>query len=431
MNVFFGNNPVVSRFISGCLYGLAFSLPLSIAVSSVFYFSLLGVYLLAGVWAFRLWPPPWGAMEKGFVAFWGVSVLSGILGVSPRHSLPSLGNDLYFLLVILLGALLTTELRRKRTFQFFMAGAILAAFWGVVQYVVGVDQSDSAGGVFLRLPRALEGWPRPLLDELSLNHGRVAGTRSHPLTYAEGLLIPLAYSMSRVMLSNGRFWRGAVGSWLLGASIVLSKSRGPWLAVIAMAVLFPLFVPFRTATRRGWVLLLPLALVFLLPGLRSRAESIANPRHSDNVERLRMWKAGWQMVKDHPFLGIGPGNMERVSPSYQGDADRAGGAWGHLHNTFIHMAAERGLPALGVFGWLLVLLARTFVRAGRGAFLSDEAVPMAAVTGLLALAGFVVSGLTETNYNDAEILMTFYFAMGVFLSWTRKPRPEPSHASPD
>jgi hypothetical protein len=38
---------------------------------------------------------------------------------------------------------------------------------------------------------------------------------------------------------------------------------------------------------------------------------------------------------------------------------------------------------------------------------------------LLGIVGFLASGLTETTYNTAVVMMTFYFVVGLALALTR------------
>ncbi len=77
---------------------------------------------------------------------------------------------------------------------------------------------------------------------------------------------------------------------------------------------------------------------------------------------------GWQMIKAHPLLGVGP---EQVGPEhleYLPPGTRLplpSGYYGHLHNIYIHYAAERGVPAMLALMWLIGRALLDFVRALR------------------------------------------------------------------
>src|SRR5258708_7857672 len=94
---------------TGWFLFLASALPVSIAASSLLYFPLLSLYVLLGYWTFRRWPPQWGGIEKAFLIFWLLSVLSALFGMDAWHSRNRLGKDLYFLILVLLTAYLARE----------------------------------------------------------------------------------------------------------------------------------------------------------------------------------------------------------------------------------------------------------------------------------------------------------------------------------
>ena len=57
--------------------------------------------------------------------------------------------------------------------------------------------------------------------------------------------------------------------------------------------------------------------------------------------RLEAWNAGFQMMQEHPILGVGPDHFGRYSSLYNPRA-REGIV---SHNEFIQTAAESGIPA--------------------------------------------------------------------------------------
>jgi hypothetical protein len=68
----------------------------------------------------------------------------------------------------------------------------------------------------------------------------------------------------------------------------------------------------------------------------------------------------------------------------------------------MQIAAERGIPALGVFIWFVVSLARAFMRmfrTGQNRVLS--------ATGIASLVAMLAAGMFEYNFGDSEFLMLF------------------------
>jgi O-antigen ligase len=93
--------------------------------------------------------------------------------------------------------------------------------------------------------------------------------------------------------------------------------------------------------------------------------------------------------------------------------------WGHLHSTPLQIAFERGLPALFVWAAWLFVYARSLLRALRRKT-PEGWVERGLLLGALGgLAGFVAGGLVHYNFGDSEVVMVFYFIMGLALAAVR------------
>src|SRR6185312_10830460 len=100
------------------------------------------------------------------------------------------------------------------------------------------------------------------------------------------------------------------------------------------------------------------------PGLRERMYSIVRPEPNtdSNTFRLIVWRTGWEMIKAHPLLGVGPEQIRKKDVFFSylpKDIPRElpPGFYEHLHSIYIHYAAERGIPAaLFLTGALLMAL---------------------------------------------------------------------------
>ena len=146
-----------------------------------------------------------------------------------------------------------------------------------------------------------------------------------------------------------------------------------------------------------------LAAALLLPqGVGDRIASILDPSDTTNSDRLAMARAGAEMIAERPLIGQGPGMVEERYPLY-----RHPEAWRktvpHLHNSYLQIAAERGLPALAC---LLLLLALPLARAWRGlrrdpARQGPRAELLLGV--LAALVGVAVAALFEDSWGDTEV----------------------------
>mgnify|MGYP001229609436 CR=1 FL=1 len=104
------------------------------------------------------------------------------------------------------------------------------------------------------------------------------------------------------------------------------------------------------------------------------------------------------MIKAHPWFGLGPEQVGEQFDRYVPAGFPRPLPWGwrrHLHNVYLQYAAERGVPVLLAFLWLMARVLRDFHRAaarapaGRG---QARALLEGATSAIIAV---LVAGLFE------------------------------------
>lgn len=226
------------------------------------------------------------------------------------------------------------------------------------------------------------------------------------------------------------------------ARFLFKKPREPWLAAALAVIVFTLII---TMTRRTWVafvvgavlllffkrkiyVTLPIVLVVLIvafgpQAITDRIASIADTRQHSNSERIQMWKAGWDIFKDHPITGCGLACLFVLEDRYPEHSILE--KYTHLHSSPIQVAVETG--GLGLTAWLAIWIgwflaaARKWRTVGR-----REEVHWVFMAGFAAVLGFLVSGLFENNFYDTEITNTLYFIMALPFVVSRPDTPSPS-----
>ncbi|MFA5806507.1 MAG: O-antigen ligase family protein [Melioribacteraceae bacterium] len=149
---------------------------------------------------------------------------------------------------------------------------------------------------------------------------------------------------------------------------------------------------------------------------RSRLLSSVDLYIPSNFSRLALWRAGWLIFKDHPLVGVGDIDLAELYKQYKRNFDKE--IQGHLHNNYIHL-----LVTLGIFGFIAVifLLLRIFIiHIKNYSILKDE--PFAASYALGAAGSFVaflVSGLTEWNFGDHEIITMVWFMLALSIAFVK------------
>jgi len=213
----------------------------------------------------------------------------------------------------------------------------------------------------------------------------------------------------------------AAKRWLIlaalpvAAALALTWTRSMWLGTLCGAVYLIWFW-------KKWALAaVPVLIAALLMAnpldLRERALSALSPhegRTDSNAHRAELRRIGWEMIKAHPWLGVGPEQVWRRYRDYirpdmpQPDPSQY---YGHLENDYVQYAAERGLPtALALFwmiGWALFDFARALGRLPPDA--GERWMLHAAIASII---GILVSGWYSWDLNNSEVLAMFLAVLG-------------------
>jgi O-antigen ligase len=197
--------------------------------------------------------------------------------------------------------------------------------------------------------------------------------------------------------------------WLVMAvvatSLVLTFTRGVWLGCIVATV----YIVSRWKPRTLWAIPILLAVAYLTgPAMIRRRVSLAfHPMDDPALAiRLEMWRAGLRMVHEHPWVGVGPDNIPLVYAEYlpPGTTPMVG-YHDHLHDNFLQLAAERGLPCLAAWLWFMLALGWQILRIRRR-LSRQQWVADAAFAAWLA---FLAEGFFEYNFGTSPVLMVFLF----------------------
>jgi len=172
------------------------------------------------------------------------------------------------------------------------------------------------------------------------------GLLDHPIIggYVFGIALIWWFCLppSRAMLRI--VW--ALGLLALFTFVVMTQSRGVWVALLATILLMPAWRSGRADLFVAFLLLVVAALGYWLFGSYVVARGTSY--------RPEIFAASLAMIGDRPWLGLGLGSDYQVGA--------LGRIFDHTHNLFTHAAVELGLP--GLILWLAVWL-RCFVIAVR------------------------------------------------------------------
>ena len=270
--------------------------------------------------------------------------------------------------------------------QVIITVGAVSAFYGIIQF--GVLHFDNLG----RRPQ---------------------GALGHYMTYSGIVMLVTCAAAARILFTRERIWPSLMMPALL-VVLGLTFTRSALVGACAGIAFLLLLKDFRLMA----VMPVLAALFFVLapPRVTDRFMSMFDARDPTRIDRVTMLKIGGRMVSAHPLTGVGP---TRVGPRYlefatPGESDRVNP---HLHNVPMQIAAERGLPALAAWIWMLVTLVIDMIRR-----LKVPESRFLAASALGSIVAMTAAGLAEYNFGDSEFLMLFLVLMT--LPYAVRPRVE-------
>ncbi|MBI4498379.1 MAG: O-antigen ligase family protein [Chloroflexi bacterium] len=217
-----------------------------------------------------------------------------------------------------------------------------------------------------------------------------------------GRTLPVAVGLALFAPLRPRTWTALViGIMLMAAALTLTYSRGAWLALGASLAFL--------AAMQGRRTLAALALTGAVAALAALAlvplERLASAATSS--QRMYLWQATVQMLRDHPLTGVGLDNFLYHYPRYMLPEAWREPDLSHPHNLILDFWVRLGILGLAVLGWVQ---ARFWWHA-RTALRRQSADPWARA-GAVALMGgmvdFLTHGLVDNSFFLVDMAVIFW-----------------------
>jgi O-antigen ligase len=245
-----------------------------------------------------------------------------------------------------------------------------------------------------------------------------------PAQFAAVLLPAFFFGLYQAINGDRRFLGGAI-TLLTAAAIVVSGTRGAWVA--CALVLLLIVLPGLTMRRRVAsvaIMLIVGVILYQLPGIPELvAERSGNALSTGGAGRTDIWSVGLAIFGSSPLTGVGYANFP-VAFTSEVILD-AGVGWTWLdrtgsgsHNVLIGTLAELGVIGLVLLG---LFLGPLVVRRGWG---PDAAAVRASLASLLAAALFL-----DVLSNRKQVWLVIGLAAGLALVAKARQR-DGSTASP-
>ncbi|MBF0270794.1 MAG: O-antigen ligase family protein [Magnetococcales bacterium] len=196
------------------------------------------------------------------------------------------------------------------------------------------------------------------------------------------------------------FWSARLGRWkwalylpsaLWWAWWMFTGGRGVLMAMVVVCV--TLGVMFRKQALpwlhfQGRALLAGLIIYIVLFETLIPANTSETLLRLHDPARLKLWSAAWQMMMEHPWLGIGPQHYAWYYP-YQLAA--------HPHNLSLQILAEWGIPAFVASAVITIWGGLGWFRSAAGQVKEESVTSPVLHHTRIALTGSFVAGITHAQ----------------------------------
>ncbi|MDD5020475.1 MAG: O-antigen ligase family protein [Candidatus Omnitrophica bacterium] len=239
----------------------------------------------------------------------------------------------------------------------------------------------------------------PLVD-VGRGLSGITATFQHYNSFGIYLAVFLLFSIALLIsLHSGDPVRATClpASILFGSCLYWTYSRGSWVAVvIGLGAMMLLSRRFKTMVL---VLTVFLGCLFLSPEGWDRFLFIFQT--GGDQGRFVYWKVGWNLIRQHPFLGIGLGTFGQrfvaAAPTH---------GLMYAHNSFLQIWAEAGILTLAAY---VVFLLWILGQSARALWRNGEAYLLALFCGFL---GFMIHSFVDNDLYSMQLSVLFWVLLG-------------------
>lgn len=244
---------------------------------------------------------------------------------------------------------------------------------------------------------------------------RVYSTLGNPNVLGEYLLLLIPVCGTLVYASD-RWFKKLFYFAVLGSSslcMIFTQSRGCWLGLILVAVVFALLLD-KKLVFLG-ILVAIFIPSFLPESIIQRFMSIGNMGDSSTSYRVYIWLGTLRLLRDYWWngIGIGQGAFNKVYPYYSYNAIIAP----HSHNLYLQLTTETGIFGLLTFiSVMLVSMKKMLIGYIVGKKNIYGYLCGAVIAGLL---GFLLQGMFDYVWYNYRVFLIFWMVIGLGVASRR------------
>lgn len=297
----------------------------------------------------------------------------------------------------------------------FVIVSILAGLF--LESILGISQFY--GGNMLNL--GLMGQPKRVFCE---SFWRVGGTMGHPNIFANYFNFVLPLSICLIFSPIKKIYKVicALISLLGITTLLMTLSRGGWLAfIISLMAVCAFSIKAKLISLRRLVFIAVLAFMILISVICVFHKMLFTRLFSDDegsaLSRVYLAEVAVDVIKAHPFLGVGINNYTEVMDRYDNCVkgisfkEHCG-----VHNAYLLIAAEIGIPALLVLLYIAVII----YKKGFDVLYCGNNYLKCITIGLLAgITGGLIHFFSEPLYLVHHLFLLFWIFSGLIVALNR------------
>jgi O-antigen ligase len=257
----------------------------------------------------------------------------------------------------------------------------------------------------------------PVVGMISEDH-RVGGTIGSPVTGASYLALLLAPALAVLATPMQRRYKLlAAGAIVLGGvALLLTLTRGAWLAFALSAALFLVFAWYRRLVSMWVPAACVLALIFV--GVVFH-ENIANRLLGDDEgsaqARIPLIQLALGMIAEHPVTGVGTNNASVAGLKHVARPEFRSEWFYTIHNKYLLEWVELGVVGMAAFLWFLL----STIRRGWETWQKQDRLLAPLSLGLLlAIAGQMVH-MSVDVFNSRPQVQSLWLCAGLIVALSR------------
>jgi len=252
---------------------------------------------------------------------------------------------------------------------------------------------------------------------------RPSGSMGHSSNFAKLAALCLPICLAYIYALRKKVWRICVGLILVAGlvSLILTVSRAG-LAASLFGLFWFLLLMLKNVQRKAVKIITPLFFLFVSIGLAwyvggDRVISRVKWDYGSALSRPQMFSVAWNVIKDHPFIGVGLNNYTLIAPDYDRTPEKISINFpAPVHNIYMLHAAEIGIPGALCFIWFLIaIITMAFKRSSESRFLLDSAIAKAIGIGITCSW---LQGLIDWGFRASIVHMSYLAVLaGAFAAF--------------